>query len=141
MKVEGLLIPDLLLKMLDAARWPRDAEEASKQNLRPLIPDDRIRRLRQIYLYPPPFRTVAQIVAGRGGEFYSQFGALHRLVPEAAIEVADFGIGADAPILLEYWAGPSDPRVIHLEWPGRGRPNYWAVMADDFPNFVEMLGV
>ena len=37
---------------------------------------------------------------------------------EATVEIADFGIGADSPILLEYSAGPLDPRVIRLEWRG-----------------------
>ena len=126
--------------MLDESRWPRDVNQASGRNLRPFVPEDRSRRLRRIYLYPPPFHTVAEAVA-RGDRFYERFGALHELVPKAAIAVADFGIGSDAPILLDYRAGPSDPRVIHLEWPGGDHPSHWVVMAPDFASFVEMLGL
>ncbi len=122
MEIQGLHIPDLLLELLDTGRWPRDSARAWEQNNRPLIPDDRPRRFRRIYLHPPPFHTVAQILAGDGAGFYSQCGALHQLVPERVIEVADFGIGADSPILLEYSVSSSDPRVIYLErrFPRRG---------------------
>ena len=92
MVIAGLLIPDLLETMLAEGRWPRTADEALKQNLHSRVPEDRNRRLRRIYLYAPPFHTVAQIVAGNGGDFYSRFGALHDLVPEASVEIADFGI-------------------------------------------------
>lgn len=141
MVVEGLLIPDLLQTLLTTGRWPRTADEALNQNLRSLVAEDRNLRLSRIYLYPPPFHTLAQTVASRGKGFYSQYGELHQLVPEASIEIGDFGLGSDALILLDYRAGPSDPRVIHLEWSGGGRPNYWVVMAPDFASFVEMLGL
>ena len=42
-------------------------------------------------LYPPPFRTVAQIVAGDGAGFSPRFGALHQLVSEATVEIAHLG--------------------------------------------------
>ncbi len=141
MQIDGLVIPELLQAMLVAARWPRNADEASKQLLRSLVPDDRIRRFRGICLYPPPFQTVARTLAGGGDRFYTDVGALHELVPDAAIPIADFGMGADSPILLDYRAGPTNPRVISLEWPGGDDPNYWIVLAPDFPSFVEMLGL
>ncbi len=139
MIVDCLLIPDLLEEMIAAGRWPRTADEAMKQNVQSRIPEDRIRRLRRIYLYPPPFRTLANVAAV--DDFYKRFGALHELVPEASVEIADFGLGADAPILLDYRFGPASPRVIHLEWGKRGEPNFWVVMAPDFASFVEMLGL
>ena len=66
---------------------------------------------------------------------------MHELVPEASVEIADFGPGADATILLDYRTGPTDPRVIHLERADRGKSNYWVVMASDFASFVDMLGL
>ena len=141
MVVDALLIPELLQAMLDAGRWPRTADEALKQNLYSLVPEDRNRRLRGIYLYAPPFHTVAQIVAGSGKEFYARFGVLHELEPEASVEIGDFGLGSDSPILLDYRADPTAPKVVYLEWPGGGQANHWVVMAPDFASFVEMLGV
>jgi hypothetical protein len=143
MRVDGLLIPDVLLAAIDAGRWPRTADEALKQNLRPLVPEERIRRLApeesQLYLYPPPFATVARALAGSGRDFYTRFGAVEQLVPEATIEIADFGLGSDALVVLDYRAGPTDPRVLRLLWPGDGQSNRWVVMAPDFPTFVEAL--
>jgi hypothetical protein len=141
MVVDGLAIPELLQAMLAAGRWPRTSDEASKQRSRSLVPEDRIRRLRKIFLYPPPFVTVARIVAGSGKGFYSWYGALHELVPEASIPIGDFGLGADAPILLDYRANPDEPRVIHLEWSDDDSSNYWVVMTRNFASFVELLGL
>jgi hypothetical protein len=141
MVVDGLLIPDQLQAMLAEGRWPRTADEESKQNLHSRVPEDRNRTLRRIYLYAPPFHTVARIAAGGGRDFYSRYGALHELVPEASVEIGDFGLGSDAPILLDYRAGPAEPRVIHLEWAERGESNYWVVMAPSFAEFVELLGL
>lgn len=140
MVVDGLLIPDQLQAMLAEGRWPRTADEAAKQNLHSRVPEDRNRRLRRVYLYAPPFHTLARVVAGGDG-FYSRFGALHELVPELSVAIADFGLGADAPILLDYRAGPTEPRVIHLEWADRGDANYWVVMAENFAEFVDLLGL
>ena len=141
MTVDGLLIPDQLQVMLADGRWPRTAHEASKQNLHPRVPQDRNRKLQKIYLYAPPFHTLAKIVAGSGRDFYSQYGALHELVPEASVEIGDFGLGSDATILLDYSANTTNPQVIHLEWADRGESNYWVVMAPDFAGFVELLGL
>ena len=141
MVVDGLLIPDQLQAMLAEGRWPRTADEATKQNLRSRVPEDRNRTLRRIYLYAPPFHTVARIVAGGGRDFYSSFGALHELVPEVSVEIGDFGLGSDAPILLDYRAGLTEPRVIHLAWADRGDANYWVVMAENFAEFVDLLGL
>jgi hypothetical protein len=145
MRVDGLLIPDGLVAALEAGRWPRTSEEAMKQNLRSLIPEERIRRLApeesKLYLYPPPFATVARGLAASGDDFYTRFGAVEQLVPEAAIEIADFGLGSDSPLVLDYRAGPTDPRVIRLLWPGEGQPNRWVVMAPDFPTFAEAMGL
>jgi hypothetical protein len=145
MRVDGLLIPDALLAALDAGRWPRTRDEALKQNLRSFVPEERIRRLApeesRLYLYPPPFATVAWSLAGSSRDFYIRFGAVEQLVPEAAVEIADFGLGSDAPLVLDYRAGPTDPRVLRLVWPGDGQPNRWVVMAPDFPTFAEALGL
>ena len=127
--------------MLAEGRWPRTSDEALKQNLYSRVPEDRNRTLRRIYLYAPPFHTVARIVAGGDLGFYSRFGALHELVPEASVEIGDFGLGSDAPILLDYRAGPTEPQVIHLQWVGGGEPNNWVVMAPSFAEFVELLGL
>ncbi len=143
MRVEGLLIPDLLQDALDAGKWPRTANEALKQNLRSLVSEERIRQVApdesKIYLYAPPFATLARALVG--GDFYVRFGALDQLVPELAIAIADFGMGSDSPILLDYQHDRTTPSVIRLWWPGGGSPNRWVMIAPDFKSFVESLGL
>jgi hypothetical protein len=144
MRIDGLVIPDGLLAALEAGRWPRTGDEAQRQNLHCPVPVDRIRSLAPeeswLFLYPPPFATVAQALAG-GQDFYTRFGSIDQIVPEAAIEIADFGLGSDAPVLLDYRTGPTNPRVIRLLWAGEGRPNRWVAMAPDFSAFAEALGL
>jgi len=145
MFVDDLPVPLLLLEALDSGRWPRTTDEAIKQNLRSLVPEKRIRRLApdesKIYLYPPPFATIARHLAGQGADFYRKFGMVDQLVPEAAFEIGDFGLGSDAPILLDYRESSTDPKIIRLCWPGNGMPNVWKVMAPDFPTFMKELGL
>ncbi len=141
MLVDGLLIPPLLEAMLAEGRWPRTADEATRQNLHSRVPEDRNRALRRIYLYAPPFHTVARIAAGGGRDFYAQYGVLHELVPEASVEIGDFGLGSDTPILLDYRADAQEPRVIQLEWGRHGEANSWVILATTFAEFVELLGL
>lgn len=142
MAVGTLEIPPLLLSLIEAGVWPSRRDAVAEQSGRSLIPEDRNRRLRGICLYPPPFKTLAETGAGKDpNDFYARHGAMHELVPDATIEIADFGVGADSPILLDYRRGPSNPRVIFLEWPGGDGENYWVEMAPDFDSFAEMLGL
>lgn len=143
MVVDGLKIPEQLLSMLETGRWPRTEADTTQQNLRSRASADRIRALApeesHLYLYAPPFRTVARIVVGN--PFYAEFGGLDHIVPEAAIEIGDFGLGSDAPIILDYRTIPDNPRLLRLRWPGGGQPNEWVMMARDFRSFVEALGL
>jgi hypothetical protein len=145
MLVGGLPVPALLLEAIEAGRWPRTSHEANQQNLRSLVAEERIRQLApeesKIYLYPPPFATVARHLEGQGADFYRKFGAVDQLVPEASFVIGDFGLGSDAPILLDYRTSLTDPRVMRLYWPGDGKPNVWKVMAPDFPSFMKALGL
>lgn len=137
MIVEGLKMPPLLDDLLSTGRWPRNAQEAIGN----YVSEDRRRRLRRIHLFPPPFRTFARFAAAGWDDFYGQFGAIHELVPECSIEIADFGLGADSPILLDFQFDRVNPRVIYLHWPGKGESNCWVEIAPDFSSFVEILGL
>lgn len=145
MLVGGLPLPQELLDALETDRWPRSAKEAMKQNLHSLVPEQRLRVLApdesRIYLYPPPFYTVASALERSEDTFYHRFAALDQIVPEAAIEIGDFGIGSDSLIILDYRASATDPRVLRLCWPRNGRPNYWEIMSPDFPGFIKALGL
>ncbi|HEY1187433.1 MAG TPA: hypothetical protein VGE74_07230 [Gemmata sp.] len=72
---------------------------------------------------------------------YTRNCPLDQIVPEALIEVGDFGLGADAPVALDYRDGTDEPRVIRLLWAGGGSRNRWVQMAPDFAAFAEAPGL
>lgn len=143
MVVEGLTMPPLLDELLTAGRWPRDHRDLQRK----FISEDCRRNLRKVQLFPPPFHTYAAFAAKGWDSFFGQFGAIHELVPECTICIADFGHGSDSPIVLDFQFNRVRPRVIYLHWPGGGvgenygKENYWAALSPDFTSFVEMLGL
>lgn len=138
MEIDGLRLPELLTSMIASGRWPSTSDSFSAQNLRSWIPDHVNRKLQGICLYPPPFRTLASC---QDDPFYRDFGAIWQLKPEQAIAIADFGIGADSPILLYYENGTTEPVVLKLEWQAAEGSNSWLVMSPSFAAFVDMLGI
>ncbi|MFY0540874.1 hypothetical protein [Nannocystis pusilla] len=60
--------------------------------------------------------------------------------PDLASILGDFGLGSDAPIVLDYRSGPARPRVLRLRWSGR-EGNRWIVAAPDVAAFAAALGL
>lgn len=144
MRVGEFQLPEELVALIEAGKWPRNLHEANQQNLRSLAPEERIQLLApeecRLFLYYPPFGTAASILSREEvGGFYRRFGAVDQIVPEATVEIGDFGLGSDAPIALDYRNGPTEPRVIRLLWATGG--NRWVEMAPDFRTFAEVLGL
>jgi hypothetical protein len=139
-----LAVPCLLEELLASGRWPRDTKEAMAQNLKSRVPPERVQRLAPeedtIYLLPPPFQTVRE--KSKGNPFWTcPMAAPDGIDFDLALDIADFGIGSDAPILLDYREDAVNPRVIRLRWSSYGGENKWVVMAPDFRTFVEVLGL
>ena len=138
-----LKLPALLECLLAEGRWPRTPEEALRQNLSPLVSTSRIQQFApeesRIYLFAPPFHTVAE-QATTNPHWCEPQSAPHEIDFTLALDIGDFGLGSDAPILLDYRASRSVPRVIRLRWPERGGDNHWVEVAPDFKAFVHLLG-
>lgn len=147
--VDGLELPELLLMLLENGLWPRNTEEANAQNSKPRVTRERLAAVAPgepgLFLYPPPFVTVASVVAREKREsfrFYHEFGALDQIDPERAVEIGDFGLGSDAPFILDYRQEPQNPAVLRLLWPrGNQEPNRWVLLAKDFASLVAALGL
>jgi hypothetical protein len=143
-----LPIPNRLLRLLSSGRWPRPHAEALKQNVNSLVAKERIQSFAPkedtIFLYPPPFRTVATDIASRQkrgrDRFWSTDAALDDISPELSLIIGDLGLGSDAPILLDYRHGGSNPPVIRLEW-RKPTANVWVRCAGSFEEFADMLGL
>jgi hypothetical protein len=70
-----------------------------------------------------------------------QFGALDQIEPERALIIGDFGMGSDAPIILDYRNADSDPPVLRLRWSEGRDNNAWVRCAASFDEFADMLGL
>jgi hypothetical protein len=139
-----LAVPRLLDELVATGRWPRDSKEAMAQNLKSLASPERVQALaaeeKWLYLLPPPFYTVRQ--KSEGNSFWlSDMAAPSGIDFDLALDIGDFGLGSDAPILLDYREDSTNPRVIRLRWSGNGKANEWVVMAADFGSFVAALGL
>ena len=139
-----LEIPSLITQLIDSGRWPLTAQDAVAQNLNSLASPERIATLApeedRLYLYPPPFATVRDAVK-TNGYWNHRHLAPHEINFELSIVIGDFGLGSDAPILLDYRASPTDPRVIRLKWSDDGESNCWVGMAVDISRLVDVLGL
>jgi hypothetical protein len=113
--------------LVDAARVRRFAPEESK-----------------IYLERPPFHTVADELASASPvaveAFWKRHAALHQIVPELALIIGDFGLGSDAPIILNFAIDQTDPPVFRLRWGPDGRTQ-WVQGASSVAEFVNVLGL
>src|SRR5437762_1599069 len=132
-----LPLPESLARLLATGVWPSiDGPSMTAQQLNPSIPADRVRRFAAeeslICLQPPPFSTIAQEwAAGGSGDFWERFGALDQIEPEKALIIADFGLGSDSPVILDFARNASNPPVFRLRW-GPDRRNEWVQGARDF---------
>lgn len=139
-KVEGLDLPKDLCRLISDGHWPQSASESNCQHrANPPIPRDLVERLapgeRNIYLYPPPFRTVASCCEHGERDFWEKSGTLSELVPSKAILIGDFGLGSDAPIVLDYRA-PGPPSVLRLQWGEHPEQNHWVPFFANFGDFA-----
>jgi len=143
-EVSGLPLPGRLVSLIQSGKWPRTEDEAIGQNIRPVVPKERIHLFApnedRIYLFEPPFHTVATRMLGAERDFWSRYGALEGIAPELWLNIGAFGLGSDSAILLDYRADRQNPAVIRLLWKHPG-PNVWVRCADDFDAFADMLGL
>ncbi|MBL9081733.1 MAG: hypothetical protein JNK76_08010 [Planctomycetales bacterium] len=118
----------------------------NEQQFRPTISAERVQQFAAeesvICLQPPPFATIARVRAAGGcGDFWERFGALDQIDPTQALVIADFGIGADSVVVLDYARDVANPPVLRLKWAERGIGNLWVQGARDFDEFAVMLGL
>ena len=138
----NLPLPTRLRQIIETGRWPKTHDEEIHQNIRSLVPKERIQSFApeqdRIYLFRPPFRTIAQRMSGAEGAFWSRWGALGEIAPDLALDIADFGLGTDSAIVLDY--RQENPPVIRLVW-RKPEPNEWVRCADSFDEFADLLGL
>jgi hypothetical protein len=108
--VNGLLIPDGLLRAPDAGRWPRRTKDIRERDNRLWVSSQGVQQLAPgqdgLVLMPPPFCTIARTLEDvHARDVYTPYWALDQIVPEATIALADFEMGSDALVALDFRAG------------------------------------
>jgi hypothetical protein len=93
-----------------------------------------------IYLYAPPFQTVAQRVADGDSFWTREVAAPDQIDFDLTVAVADFGHGSDAPVVLDYRRSRDHPAVPRLRYSrSPGSRTSWVVMAESFDEFSSQL--
>jgi hypothetical protein len=139
-----LPIPEALLELVRRGRWPVTAEAELAQNLSPIVPTEIIRAAtndeegRLFLLSPQSFVRIASLERELAS-FWNLHAAPSAIDFARAVVIGDFGLGSDAPIVLDYAANRSSPRVKRLSW--RRAENSWIEMAPDAAAFVTLLGL
>jgi hypothetical protein len=133
----SLPLPNELKLLINDGVWP-DKKSAQMQNLRPLIRKEILQQFapdeETIFLYPPPFATIAE--AREDNKYWEdERNALDEIDPEQALIIGDFGLGSDTSIILDYRTG--EPLLLRLQW---GEPkNHWVecrLHIADFANYI-----
>ncbi len=143
MLIAGLPLPQEYMALVVAGRWPRTNQQELAQNGEPpLISAARVQLLApeesRIYLFCHPPRLVAERATGTEREFWNEpFMSPSGIDINLSLLIGDFGLGSDAPILLDYRCTP--PRIVRLLWGATRQQNRWVTMAEDFRTFAGAL--
>ena len=120
-------------------KWPARGTDIDtsyrSQRLSPLVSRDAVEAMApdepELFLAPPPFRLVSDDAVDNPS-FWHEFGALDEIAPENAVIVADFMLGSDSMVIVEFMPS-GEARVLRLQWTGDGQ--HWVPMADSVRQF------
>jgi hypothetical protein len=135
-----LELPATLNALIARGAWPLTETEANRQNLMtgPIpraVVERHVPGESSLYLFWPPFSTIAQVCARNERGFWSKFGALEQIDPERALLIGDFGLGSDTAIVLDY-RRPNSPPLLRLTWTATATRTRWVPFFDTFAAFA-----
>ena len=133
----SLPLPNELILLITDGLWP-DRKSAQSQNLHPLLAQEIVRQFapeeETIFLNPSPFKTVAE-ERKHNADWWNKHCALNEIDPERALIIGDFGLGSDAPIILDYRT--SVPELLRLRWEVNG--NHWVKCGITVTHFAAQI--
>lgn len=145
MKVGNLKIPDEIVTLLRCRKWPVNHIEAIRQNLESQVSPETIRNFisdeNWLFLYPPLFRTMQRLIELDRKHWSDESLALWDIDPALTIIIADFGIGSDTLMALDYRFDIYSPRVIRLQWRLPEQKNQWIVVSESFDLLSKKLNL
>ena len=114
----NLPLPSALQHLIDSGFWPRTEQESQAQHSKPLIAKAKVQAFApdedEIHFYAFPFSTVADYRV-ETDEAWDKMTAVHLIDPARTLIIADFGIGSDTLIALDYRRDINNPTVIRLK--------------------------
>src|SRR5262245_56790720 len=141
MFVGSLKIAAELVALIETGQWPRSASDVMLQNTHPLVQPQVVRAFAPdestLVLYAPPFHTLQRELDER--RFSAEQLAAHEIEPDMTVVIADFGLGSDTVVALDFRADVAAPTVIRLQWRFPAEPNRWLKVAHSFPDFWAIL--
>lgn len=139
----GLDFPKSLLDEIESENWQNGFFD---QNIRHLLTELKLSQNLDIFYYSrmtiesesKSFHNIME--SGNKEEIdmfvgeYSKISKEKTIAPEFTMLIADFGLGSDQPIALDYRRDLSQPEVWMLVW---GEKNYWTMISSTFENFIK----
>lgn len=146
-EVAGLATPlpaELVALIVDHV-WPWTVNEVEQQLFWSLVDREATRTVDQTALHLTlPLVTVARELATPPYYHEVILARWNELETERAVLLGDFGIGSDAPIVLDYRVTPA--RVLTLSWHPRAEGERvaraeWIEVAPSFSSFIAAIGL
>lgn len=131
------------MDLVELRMWPGTTDEANKQHINTIIPLANLKEFapdeNSIFFYPPPFTRISNALSNEY-EYWKKNGALDQIDPNLALIIADFGMGSDTVLTLDYRENITIPTVCRLKWDNENG-NRWLKVADNFATFCRMAGL
>jgi hypothetical protein len=138
-------LPARLRRLVELRWWPYDYQSEIQQNLHSLIPEDRVRAFapeeRIIYFNRPPFHAVSALLASNEQFWTSELACPSGISFEHTVVLGDFGLGSDAPIVLDYRTDAMRPSVLRLRYSDSTPNTDWVTAAVDFETMCDILQI
>lgn len=138
-------LPVRLQRLIESGWWPHDYQSEIRQNLDSLIPEDRVRVFAaeesRIYFSRPPFHCVSALMASNEQFWASDLACPSGISFEHAVVLGDFGLGSDAPIILDYRVDSLRPSVRRLRFTDGSSHTDWVTAAADFETMCDILQI
>ena len=131
LRVAGFELPEQLRLLIGIGVWPA---RVHPDCVKLFAPDEGRLDLRA----PEHFTTVASDL-NHGGGLTTARWAVRDIDPERTLIIADFELGSDTMVALDYRHNASELAVIRLVWGDRGTPNRWVQIAPTFDEFWAMI--
>ncbi len=138
-------LPEKLILLIDSGFWPVTAKEVEAQNEFPLIDEHVVHHAipdeYRLYLIQPPFKSVEELCAFED-DIWREFSVESEFDLSKLIVIADFGLGSDSILVLDYQHS-TEPALVRLAYSHFKdvQENKATAVAPSFGAFCEVLGI